>query len=59
MLHAEEGVGLHERGLGVLALDLALVAGEELGRDAVVGDGARHEVADDDGRVGGVQLEVR
>ena len=41
------------------ALDLSLVAGEELGRQTVVGDGAGQEVAQDDRRLRAVQHQVR
>ena len=44
---------------GQAALDLALVPGQVLGRQAVVGDAARDEVAEDLGRVRTVQHQLR
>ena len=38
---------------------MAFVAENELGRDAVVGDGTRHKVAQDGGGVRGIKDQVR
>ena len=59
MLHGEEGRGSLQRALGLRVLHVALVGLEELWRNAIVGDGARHKVAQHVGRVRSVQDQVR